>query len=605
MNSSEALISSQVGAAYFSLDPYMKRSFQQRMNIGITSCESESGATPEMLAGARDLGFKELSLDLLFGAINYKLAQNGIELRAGNNYKKERGQIVSNILDDIQIEKGPDSFRIAFRSDEDKDTSEKGKSQFDGEVAEITRLMNDRAIYGRVLGFVKKYLAENVGIVVSQSAPEQLVENGLGIVICDKETEVKPDIRRKASKVFLGGNRTSAKFALLREIVFTEAILEQQKALKRSIENRKINLEPKFKLSDWPRDPLMTYIRECVARQTGDFLGKTEMLCDPQDLKYQVLFRLTTFPVKSLFHAGQELEQYLQANGNYHDWRNILKTDPDIVRSYSMNDDLVEFVISEQAAVIQERMERSPLPLESILTPRGIFAEPGWVIQRKNGTVRAVKEEGITSVSDSVGLRFEEIDPALAAQIHNDLHYIHTPRADISFGLFVEGEELPFSALAFEKIDRDYKANTLILNGYDPRKCYDLTRLYSRPGTPGNTSSSMFSLAFGYLKSNYPEIQAVMSSFMPSYATGISMTSGGFDNPVLIKPLKHVFLPKDLGKVKAFEHLTKRRMVSNVANSLVSQVPLLPTAELLCSLHGPAFSPAEEVNKFMIEVVNP
>lgn len=602
MTSSEVFIDSPVREAYSSVEHSVKRSFTERTNIGVTACTEDNNSLTGILSDAKELGFDEFSLDILYEAIILGLRKSGKAFRTGNKYKKERGEIVSQILAGIQIERDQNTFRTFFVNEDDTDQNGTGEAQLDVNSEDLKKLRSDHAIYGRVLGFAKKYIKENTGIVVLQDAPKQLVEKGLGLVVCDANRNAKLDIRRKASKIIIGGNRASVRFGLLREIVYSEAIAEQQQALKRSIENGTINLEPKFGLANWPRDPFMTYIRECVAYQANDFLEANSMVCDPQDLKYQVLFRLTTFPVESLFYKGKELDDYLRSNGNYNDWRNISNTDPSIVRRYRLNKDIVDEVIFEQAAIIQARLEKSPLPLKNILTPSGIFSEPGWVIQRKNGTVQAVKEEGITSVSDSVNLRFEKIDSDLAAQIHSDLHYIHTPRADIAFGLFVDGEDFPFSALAFEKIDRDYKTNTLLLNGYDPRKCYDLTRLYSRPGTPGNTSSSMFSLAFGYLKSKHPEIQAIMSSFMPSYATGVSMTSGGFDNPVLIKPLRHVFLPKEVGGAVVFEHLTKRRMDNNAINVQESQFPLLPTVELMSSLQEPAFPPVKEMDKFMVEI---
>lgn len=167
----------------------------------------------------------------------------------------------------------------------------------------------------------------------------------------------------------------------------------------------------------------------------------------------------------------------------------------------------MEAVVREQAAVIKDRLRQSSLPLEQILIPNGIFTEQGWVIQKRGGEVNAIQKDGITSLSETIPLMFEEIDPLLANQIHNDLHYIHTPRSDI---------------------------------------------------------------ALAYLKTNYPDIQAIMSSFMPSYATGVSMTSGGFDNPVLINPLDHVFARKDVAGDTVYEHLTRRRRQEGDGNILSS-----------------------------------
>ncbi|MFL5658313.1 MAG: hypothetical protein ACJ8CB_29530, partial [Ktedonobacteraceae bacterium] len=126
--------------------------------------------------------------------------------------------------------------------------------------------------------------------------------------------------------------------------------------------------------------------------------------------------------------------------------------------------------------------------------------------------------------------------------------------------------------------------------------------LYSKPGTPGNTSSSMFSLVFSYLRVNYPEAQAILSSFMPAYASGVSMTSGGFDNPVLVKPLEHTFVERTIDGITCYEHVTNRRMVEAPGKKLWNRFPLLPTIELLSSIQSPRFTPIVGADKWMIEI---
>lgn len=297
------------------------------------------------------------------------------------------------------------------------------------------------------------------------------------------------------------------------------------------------------------------------------------------------------------------MDDYLQDQGAYVNWRNILNLDAKFVQRFRIKPDILMTTIEEQYAIIRQRLQNSSLPIERILPKSGIFAEPGWVIQRGGSAIFAAQEESITATAGLVPLEFREIDPELAKQFHQDLHYIHTPRADIAFGLYASGDDLPFSVLALEKIDRMYKQNVLLIQGYNPRYCYNLTRLYSRPGTPANTSSSMFSLTFNYMKNNYPETQTVMSAFMPSYATGVSMTSGGFDNPILIKPLVHTFEDRTVEGKTAWEHVTKRRQQGSRGRRTRSKFPLLPTVELMSSLQSPRYTPFPEAKDFMIEVL--
>jgi hypothetical protein len=72
----------------------------------------------------------------------------------------------------------------------------------------------------------------------------------------------------------------------------------------------------------------------------------------------------------------------------------------------------------------------------------------------------------------------------------------------------------------------------------------------------------MFTLTFNHLRSE-TDTQAVLSAFMPSYATGISMTSAKMDRPVLVKPLKHRFgQAGEHDGVPMYENMTKRRLGS-------------------------------------------
>lgn len=598
--SKEVSITNPVHQTYGSFSRSEKRALVLNRNIGVTAVDQNGLATETLLSAAKEYGFKLFALDDIFLALNTVIRKDGIDIPVGSKFKHERGVIAAGLLSRLLMRRSEGNLQFFFK---DGDGLEQELLIEDPDIEANQQgsraLKADPSVYGKVLEYAKKFLKENKGYILQEATPQQLVEEGLRIAVGD----VKADMQRKADKTIDAGQTTGIGFGLLREIVSSDVLQSQTTALKMAIESREIQLTPKFVLNNWPRDVLMTRLRQAVAERITAFMRNENFLCDPQDLKYQTLFRLTTFPVESIFKDGRGLETYLRLNGNYQNWRNILSTDPGVVAAFDVDSKLLEAVVREQAAVIKDRLRQSSLPLEQILIPNGIFAEQGWVIQKRGGEVNAIQEEGVTSLSEAIPLRFEEIDPLLATQIHNDLHYIHTPRSDIAFGMYIEGDDFPFSVLAFEKIDRDYKKNTLLLQGFDPRKCYDLTRLYSRPGTPGNTSSSMFSLAFAYLKTNYPDIQAVMSSFMPSYATGVSMTSGGFDNPVLIKPLDHVFGQRDVAGDTVYEHLTRRRRQEGDGNILSSQIPLLPTIELIKTLQEPRFPPMKEFEKFMVEVV--
>jgi len=464
----------------------------------------------------------------------------------------------------------------------------------------VQQLESDSMTIGRIINFVSQQLKLNNGIAVEQSSPGQFDFEGPRMLLTEDVEGVAIDKKKADSNIIPTSNR-AVRFGLLRESTRFAQMDYQRQQLEEKFTNREIQVSPKFTFDNWPTDPLMTHMRQLVARRVTAYESKHHPLCDDKDLKYQTLFRLTTIDVATLFDGGQELNEYLIQMGAYTNWRNILRLDPQFIGNFGLNEQVVDDAIEEQHRIIKHRLESSSLDLEEILRPKGIFSEAGWVIQRRNGAINAIQEDTANAFFDAVPLEFREIETEQAAAYHRDLHYIHTPRADLAFGLFVQDEELPFSVVALEKIDRDYKRNVLAFQGYDSRECYDLTRLYSKPGTPGNTSSSMFALAFQHLRENYPDTQAILSSFMPSYATGVSMTSGGFNNPVMIKPLSHRFVETSINGEPHYEHMTNRRMKAREGKVIRSRVPLLPTVELMTNLRPPRHKPLPGADEFMLE----
>lgn len=548
------------------------------------------------------LGFTPFEFRTVFLAIAKRLLEQSIQLPEGKKQKKQRGQIIDALLSGAQITTDDECQTVVLFDQADANEAE--PPQIDPTEVEILagHLLDDQAILGRVVGFIKAALEQQVGLLVLQSCTSNMSGDGVRI---SAETDIRSANQgtNLVDHAITSSNPEVIRFGLLREPVQQTQYEQRRVQLQSAIESGEVRLLPRFELNNWPVDHLMQSMRSQVAEATGNFIRHEGFLCDPQDLKYQVLFRLTTFSVAEVFEGGEQLQDYLKTIGAYEHWSNILRVDAGFVTPFRLNQDLLNSVIVEQAKIIADRIAQSPLPIRDILTPAGIFAEPGWVIAKRNGDIFAVQEEG-SAHSSMVPLELREVDSAYAKQLHGDLHYIHTPRADLAFGLFVQGEDIPFSVLALDKIDRPYKQNVLLAQGYDPRRCYDLTRLYSKPGTPGNTSSSIFGLTFRYLREQYPETQAVVSAFMPSYATGVSMTSGGFNNPIMIKTLRHTFAPTVTsdGSI-AYEHLTRRRHSDASGELITNQFPLLPTIELMTKLREPRFEPLPGTQENMVEVL--
>lgn len=470
------------------------------------------------------------------------------------------------------------------------------------EAQKRSELVRDLAGYDSFMGYTTKYfrgfVANNKGLLVFMvnSNPDikspTIAVNGRGTASrnIDRNTDLTIP---NTGNIYLGALRTIAKYSHLRAL---------QNTLKEGVEKGDIQIVPAFKRTSWIHYGLMDYVKGTVEGSVDEFIQERNVLCDPLDAQYQVLFRLTSFGIADLFESGDELNRYVEEKTRQTGWRGLLDLEEEVYSQYQLNSRLLTQVIEEQMKLITYRLANSRLPIVDIVTKSGIFQEAGWEIKKDKGSIKAIKRDVDGLVIDSRDVVFGEVDRDIATQFHQDLHYIHTPRCDKAFGFYLEEEKLPFVVLAIEPVDRVYKLNTLLLFGYDPRNCLDFTRLYSRPGVPKNVSSAIFGETFTYIRQHEPKIEAAISAFMPSYASGLSMLTGGFETPILIKPGMHYFGPVDVQGQRVMEHLTKRRQLDSDDNLISSRFPLLPVVELISPLKEPRFKPVLELGKQMVEL---
>ena len=598
---------------YNALDTDLQVRQSRELNIGLASL---NGADVELHVGieqAKALGYLPFQWQNVIIAVATAIHTEGIVLPAGKRAFKERSEKVDELLARFAFgADGDDSVKITFADANGENTSEVTQKESIGDedvVAAVSAISDDptvtNLVLGKIIQHVGRYVRTQKGLVFGESRVGQIdIGHDPHLLIESSGDSIKKISTRHDDTVAVGSPQ-SVRLDIQHGVRRHAAMRERSKALKLMAEDGQISILPNFTFDNWPTDAMMTRLRDEVGPITNQFMRNEGVLCDDRDLKYQTLFRLTSYEVADIFENGTGLEEYLNAIGAFRNWRNILLVGREKMDGLVLNQDLVNQVTSEQAKIIQERLAKSTLPLEDILVPRGMFAEQGWFIQKKHGGVHAIREGGVSYADGIVNLDFREIDTELADAFHGDLHYIHTPRTEKAFGMFVEGDELLFSVLSLQKVDREYKKNALLYQGYDPDKCYDLTRLYSRPGTPGNTSSTMFSLTFNHLH-NETDTQAVLSGFMPSYATGISMTSSKMDRPVLVKPLQHRFVQVgEKDGVPLYENMTRRRLGGMlIGNVIYSKVPLLPVVELMCPIQTPRFSPVAGSESHMLETLN-
>jgi hypothetical protein len=81
---------------------------------------------------------------------------------------------------------------------------------------------------------------------------------------------------------------------------------------------------------------------------------------------------------------------------------------------------------------------------------------------------------------------------------------------------------------------------------------------------------------------------------MPSYASGLSMISGGFDTPVIIKDGKQRFQERQINNNIVWEHVTLRNQVDN-KTTIESVIPMFPAVELIRPIKRQRFEPLEQI----------
>lgn len=524
----------------------------------------------------------------------FVLERTSTDLPAGKKLKQQRGQVLKQAYERISLENG----RIVFEGG--TFSLEEIRSVYGDRAKE---LLKDSMLLGKGLDFLKTTSGSNSNIVALVQAPLKLKEDSPNIYIGRSIENVRRETRKKADAMLVLGDNFGLARALQEQGEAFDLLQKRRVLIGNGLRTGELKTCDRLSVHEIPRHPFIPKLKELLEplvmeRQKG-------ALCDPLDLKYQTLFRLTTLPLEEVFEQGAALQGILASSGAYESWEALVAAEPQIracAQTLSLKEDVVRGVIDEQFAIIQDRLSRSPLPLEQLLRRDGLFKNNGYVVcHGPEGKLFAAKEskDDVTSADKTYSLSFREVDIDFAKQVHADLHYIHTPRATIAYGLFVDGDPLPFSVLAFDKITRNYKEDALLANGFAPDRCLDLTRLYTCPGSPGNTSSFIFSLAFDHLRKHQPEFQAVLSAFMPSYASGVSMTSSGFSTPLLMKKSHHRFAKTQSKEHELWEHLTPRRGGDGESEH---QWPLLPVLELMCKLQDPRFQPLPEAEGKMFRV---
>ncbi len=307
--------------------------------------------------------------------------------------------------------------------------------------------------------------------------------------------------------------------------------------------------------SMWQAHPLINQLRPRVQA----FLPKG--LYDPQDLEHQVLFRLTTFDPKDI------------------------------------NDELIQFVVEEQFLIVQHRLSKLDFDLEYIF--RGISGK--YPDLNSNNRLELCKTDtGLVAKNNSrsFAVEFKIVqDDNIVSLFTNELHYIHQSRPKgETFGFYFSGDNIPWAIETTEPsvISKEYKRDALLANGIDPNKAIELTRFYTLPGAPLNAISLMDSLVSKYYESK--GIEALFTTTMPMYSKTKSATiAGGINKPLLVKDLRHKFIPEKIGDKICYRHTTTIPEQQKDVNFIATHpnFPTMLVVEVYKLINKPSLKPLD------------
>lgn len=304
----------------------------------------------------------------------------------------------------------------------------------------------------------------------------------------------------------------------------------------------------------WSSHALIPRLREKVIKYLP-----SHQLYDPQDLEHQALFRLTTFDPKDI------------------------------------NDDRIQSIIDEQHLIVQDRLKKLNFDSESLF--RGLTGKYHDLNIKDRLTL--CWEDGkliARNAHRSFNVEFKMLhDDRVISLFSNELHYIHRDRPKgETFGFYFSGEEIPWAIETTEPsaISKQYKRDALLANGLDPNKAIELTRFYTLPGAPLNAISLMDGLVARHYKTK--GMEALFTTTMPMYAKTKSTTiAGGINKPLLVKDLRHKFIPTQIQGRTCYRHVTTIPEDHNEIEVITTH-PNFPTAlvvEVFRLINEPSLKP--------------
>lgn len=422
-------------------------------------------------------------------------------------------------------------------------------------------------------------------------------KEGLEVVYIDTDRNSRLDIRTAASvDVFIKGYETRSNNFLakemLNELTSRQEMVQVGKHMKALIDKGEIRIT-RFDLhANWPHHPLIIDIRRRLTPIVNGIFQDYPFI-DPQDLIHQILFRLTTYSPRDIYN-NKVMSRLKEDMGTLDDPETIVRMDAEFLQNQQINWDLVGEVIEEQRILLEKKYSGKG-SIYDCFKKRDMFTldeEKRWSLHRRDGKIFARSPLG-----EEREVFFELVDNQLAHYITEKYHYIHAARSEgYSFGLRIEGEEVPFAIETVEPTSnaREIKQKAWLSKGFNPLRGFELTRLYTFPGGPRNIIGILDRLVPNALLKMHPLTEFISTTVMPTYASTRSTTiAGGIDDVALARIRPHNFIPCKINNKICLEQVTNRRLDGRGTEEIVKsnpEFPLLPTLEVVMAINKRSFS---------------
>lgn len=227
-------------------------------------------------------------------------------------------------------------------------------------------------------------------------------------------------------------------------------------------------------------------------------------------------------------------------------------------------------------------------------------------LSKQDGKVLTDAETGqrmlrLNEVSTSTPVVVKRVPAEISDMYGRGFHYLHSGRKDeaAAFGVYVEGEDLPFAWVSYSPVDRGYKKDILRHMQVEPHRMLEMTRAWNASWSPKNTMSILFSFAHDQLRHDWKQavddrqrdkpLAGIITAINGNLGFKANAFNGvGFET-IGLKPANFSFLVEADGELT---YMSRREIMRTLGLTSVSelddhpryrtnQVPLLPTNEMV------------------------